>query len=136
MRSGPGWVAVYVVYSTGGASTFVPLALAVLWNAGVAEPLDETAEEVLLLDRLVGADAVQFRRPVCGHHDDRHARHARFDHRRKMIRRGGPRRAEHGDRLSGRRCDPEREKGRRPLVEMDVERDARMPGGGECDRRR
>ena len=74
-------------------------------HAGVAEPLDETAEEILLVDRLVGADTVQLGRPVGGHHDDRHARHGRLDDGREVIRRRGSRRAEHRDRFSGRGGD-------------------------------
>ncbi len=54
-------------------------------HAGVAEPLDETAKQVLLIDGLIGADTVQLGGPVGGHHDDRHTRHARFDDRGQVV---------------------------------------------------
>src|SRR5580700_1259313 len=41
-------------------------------DASVVKPFDESAEEVLLVDRLVSADVVHLGRPVRGHHDDWH----------------------------------------------------------------
>ncbi len=105
-------------------------------HAGVMKPLDETTEEVLLVDRLVGADTVQLGRPVGRHHDDRHACHRRFDDGGKVIRRRGSRRAEHCDRFSGRCRDPKSKERRRALVDMHMQRDPWMTSGCERDRRR
>jgi hypothetical protein len=104
-------------------------------HAGVAEPLDERAEKVLLVDRLIGADTVELRRPVCRHDDDGHARQGRFHHRREMVCGCGAGRAEHRNGLScrGRHAEPEERRG--SLVHVHVQGDARMASGRKRDRR-
>ena len=58
-----------------------------LADVDLHEPLRDVAVELELVDRLAGADLAQLRRAVGGQDDERHARLARLDDGRQVVRR-------------------------------------------------
>ena len=112
------------------------------------EPLRGAAVELDLVDRLAGADVAQLRRAVGGEHEQRHARLVRLDHRGRVVRRRGSRRARERHRQPARlgqararrsppqrssMCDVERSRGSRASESTSgVERE---PGEVQASRR-
>lgn len=85
-----------------------------------AEPAHRVAEELELVDGLLGPRRSELGWPVGGQHDERHPVVEGFDDGGKKVCSGGPRRArEQGRATSGPR-KPEREEGCGALVDADV----------------
>ena len=96
-------------------------------DADLGEHPHGVAVELHLVDRLPRTRRPQLRRAVGGQHDQRHARLARLDHRRQVVRRRRARRAgEH--RRAGR--SPWRARARR--TRRCARRSARSTGSRRC----
>ena len=95
-------------------------------HASVDEPLHVSTEQIPLIDGLVRAHPVKLGRAVGREEHEWRARRRCLDHRGEQVRGGGPRGARHGHRPPRRLGQAEREERRGPLIEMNVDRHARV----------
>ena len=110
-----------------------------LRHADVGRPAHRAAVEPRLVDGLVRAGAPQLRRPVGGQRQQRHPARVGLQHRRVQVRGRRPGRGQHRHRPAGRLGQPERQEGRRPLVDAHVQPQPAGPlrgGQRQGDRRR
>ena len=105
-------------------------------HSRVEEPPHRRAEEVLLVDRLVGPHVLQLGRAVGGQHDHRRARVEGLDDRRVKLGGGGAGRRQDDRRLAGRLAQADGEERPGSLVDVDEDFDARMTLQRHGDRRR
>ncbi len=99
----------------------------VLGDARVEEPSRRAAVQALLVDRLVGAHALQLWRTVSGEHDHRRPRVGSLDDRGVKLGRCRAGRTEHDSGLAGRLAETDSKERAASLVDMDEDLDARMP---------
>ena len=102
----------------------------------IDEPTHGAAEEVLLVDRLVGPHPLQLGRTVGGDDDQRCARVRSLDHRGMKLRGGGPRCGQHQRRFARRLTKSDGKKRAAALVDVDDDLDPRMPLESHRHRRR
>ena len=88
------------------------------WGGKVELPADIVAENLDLVDGLVGSGGAQFRRTVGGEEQQRHFVYRRFDDSRKPVGDGGTARGDPGCRPSGGTRIAQGEKGGAALVEV------------------
>jgi hypothetical protein len=100
------------------------------------EPLDVPAVEADLVDRLRRAEVLQLGRAVGGQHDQRYTREERLDHGGVEVGGGGAGAAQDRDRRAGRPGHPEREEGRRALIDVQPDADSAFRRQRDGERRR
>ena len=105
-------------------------------DARIDEPPHGGAEEMLLVDRLVGPHSLQLWRAVRGDDDQGSARVRRLDDRGMKLRRGCARGRQDHRGLARRLTQADRKERAASLVDMDDDLDPRMPLEGHRDRRR
>ncbi len=105
-------------------------------HPGIAEVAHRPPEQVLLVDGLRGAHAVQLGGPVGGAHDHGHPGLVGLDHRRVQLDGRGPAGGEHDGRATGGQAQPERQEAGGPLVVVHVQAQPRLGGQRQHHRRR
>ena len=93
---------------------------------GLDGPAHGAGEQPRLLDGLGCADVMELGGPVGGAHDERHPGQMRLDHGRVDTDRGGAARSDEHRRATSGKPDPDREEGRRALVQAHVQSDAAL----------
>ena len=93
----------------------------VVRRADLDEQPHRVAVQLELVDGLVGAGAAQLGRPVGGEQQQRHVRVRRLEHGWVQVGRGRPGGGDDGHRAARGLREPEREEGRGPLVDPDVQ---------------
>ena len=117
---------------SGGHRAQVPQRLRrALRNTEIGEEPHVRSEQVLLVQSLRRAEAVQLGGPVRGERDDRDAARLGLQQRRIEVRACGAGRRHHQRRLSRRLCCPEREERAAALVDHRPDGEPRLGGARE-----